>query len=161
MGYQLWDTEQGFSTPIALLVLLSEDKLEGLGIEISSHKPSQTVYEVSGYTDGYVAIHKSFCKFIRDSAASRPLPQGLLDHGLLDQEGANLVELKWNHPLPVNSDITDAGGSDMEDVVSKLVELGWTEDNAKKAVEGTTLPNNAVVEDKVKIIIQKSYANSL
>lgn len=157
LGYAYWDSEEGFSTPIALLALLVEGELEGLGIEVIEGDPSHTVYTVEGFDERYVEVHKDFRKFIRETAKEKPLAQALLDKGIIYEDTAKLVEAKWDQPLPVSGNMSDAAGSELESAVAKLVELGLTEAVAKKEVETTVFPKNATVDDIVKIILEKSY----
>ena len=157
LGADYWDSEEGFSTPIPLLALLVEGELEGPGIEIFIRDRSCTVYTVDGFDDYFVKLHQKFIGFIKDSAKGGSLVAGLLGKGMIDEVTAQLVEVKWSEPLPVSGKLGDAGGSDLESPVAKLVELGWTQADAKKAVETTTFPNNATPKEMVSIILGKSY----
>ena len=78
-----------------------------------------------------------------------------MDRGIVCGETAKLLDAKWNEPLPVIGNGGNAVGLDLESVVAKLVELGWTEADAQKAVVTTTFPDNATTEEKVSIILEK------
>ena len=155
LGYEYWDSEEDFTTPIRLLRLIGEGNLEAPGIEVLIHEPSHTVYIIQGFDD-FVEVRKQFSQFIKNTAKNQSLAQGLLGQALLDEEGAKLIEEKWDEHLPITGKVKTEG-SDLEGVVSKLTELGWTEADAKNAVETTTFPNNATTEEIVSIILEKSY----
>ncbi len=154
LGYENWDSEDGFTTPIRLLRLIAESNSEAPGIEVFIHEPSHTDYIVQGFDD-VVEVRKQFSQFVKNTAENHLLAQGLRGLGLLDEEGAKLVEEKWDEPLPITGKVKTEG-PDLEGAVSKLVELCWTEADAIKAVETTTFPNNATAEEIVGIILEKS-----
>jgi len=159
LGPVEWLTPGTFTTPIALLSLLAKGELEGLGITVTDCSPPFTTFAVQGLEEE-VEVSDDFRKFIQDIAKEKPLAQALLDKGVIEGDTGKLVEAKWDQPLPLNGKASDAGGADLESVVGKLVELGWTDADAKKAVENTTFPYGATIEDKVKIILAKSYVDS-
>jgi len=154
LGYECWDSEEGFTTPIRLLRLLSEINVKAPGIKVLTHEPSHTEYIIEGFDD-VVQVSKQFTQFIKNTADNKSLAQGLLELSLLDEEGAKLVAEMWNQPLPSTKVKTE--GPELEGAVSKLVELSWTEADAKKAVETTTFPDNATAEEIVGIILEKSH----
>lgn len=161
---QCWDSQEGLKTPIALLVLLAEGKLEapGITVEFTTSDPVSIIYTVTGFEESdveyyFITVQEDFRQFIEDICKEQSLGQGLLARGIVGGETARLIEAKWNEPLPVNGKGGDSGGLDLESVVAKLVELGWTEADAKEAVATTTFPNNATTEEMVSIILGNSY----
>lgn len=161
---QRWDSQEGLKTPLALLALLAEGKLEasGITVEFTMSDPVSTIYSVAGFEESdveyyYITVEEEFRRFIEDICKEQSLGQGLLARGIIRGGTAKLIEAKWNEPLSVSGKAGDAGGVDLENVVAKLMELGWTAADAKKKVETTTFPNNATTEEMVSIILGKSY----
>ena len=150
-----WDDEEGFATPVALLRLLAAAELESPGITILSHDGVTTVYTIEGYDEDSVEVRTGFVKFIKAVSKNQPLPQALLFLGMVDDGTAKLLEAKWNMPLPTSAIPPVAPGE--AEVVDKLMEVGWSEDDAKKAVAGNAFPAGASTEDVVKTILAKGH----
>ena len=156
VGPVKWLTPGCLATPIALLRLLSQGELEIPGITVIDRNPPFTNFVVQGL-DEEVEVCDGFRRFIRDIATEKPFYQALLDKEIIDMDTAKLVEAKFDEPLSVTGKVGVAEESDLGSVVTKLVELGWTEASAKKAAETTPFPNNATTEEIVSIILEKSY----
>ncbi len=150
-----WLTPGSFIIPIALLNLLASGELEAPGITVTEHSFPFTTFSVQGF-EGDVEIYDNFRSFIETIATKKPLVKVLLDMKIIDIDTAKLVEAKWEEPLPVTVKVTTGGGPAQEEVVAKLMELGWSEMEAKSAVGKMTIPVNVTTEDIVKTILEKS-----
>ncbi len=157
LGYCLWDSQEGFSTPLALLRLMVSKDSEGPGIEVLNQDSEHTVYIVDGYEESFAEVRKGFVDYIRAVGSKQPLVQALLTQGLIDVDTAKLIEAKWDEPLPVTVKVTTASGPDLAAVTAKLMELGWAEPDAKQAVEALQIPGNAALDDIIKTILEKSH----
>lgn len=160
---RFWGSREGLETPVALLALLADGKLEAPGIEVEISYTGGSIYTVAGFKERrlehyYIGVQEEFRQFIEDIAKDQSLGQGLLAKGILGGETiAKLIEAKWGQPLPVSATASGAESLDMGSVVTKLVEIGWTEADAKKALETTAFPVNITAEEMLKIILEKSY----
>ncbi len=85
------DDQEGFSTPVALLSMLSEGKLEDDGIEIIETADTRVGYIVRGYQGEYVEIDQKFRQFIIDITKDSTLAKGLLASGVIDELMADMI----------------------------------------------------------------------
>ena len=159
LGPVEWDVQEGFSTPIALLVMLSAGKMEDTGIEVIAHDSPFTVYEVEGYDEGSVEVHDLFQKFITDVTKGKSLSQGLLATGVVDKITAGLLESKASIPLAKkesgkaghNKDDSgngDGGGGD--EVIQALVALGYKKTEVLQMVGKAQFEEGMSLEKKVQ-----------
>ncbi len=157
LGYCQWESEQGFSTPLALLRLIVSKDSEGPGIEILNQSSERIVYIIDGYEENFVELQKGFINYIRSTGSGQPLVEALLAQGLIDKDTAKLIGAKWDEPLPVTVKASAVSSPDLAAVTAKLMELGWAEPDVKYAVETATVPENTSTEDVIKTILQKSH----
>ncbi len=151
-----WESCEGFSTPLALLRLLSGNTPESPGIEVLIRDEKTTVYTVDGYDENYTELNRNFTSFIKAITKDQSLVQALLAQDMIDEYMAELVSAKWAEPLPVTVTVTTGGGPDLGAVTAKLTEMGWTEDNAKTAVEAAIYQQHASTQEIVETILEKS-----
>jgi len=154
-----WGIQEGFSTPIALLVMLSAGKMEDAGIKVIKHDASFTVYEVEGYDEGTVEVHDLFRKFIVDITKGKSLSQGLFTAGVVDKVTAGLIESKASIPLAKKEsgkaghkkdDSGDGGGGGEDDVVQALVALGYKKTEVLQMVGKAQFQEGMSLEKKVQ-----------
>ena len=157
LGPEEPDHWEGFSTPLALLALLTKGEYEGDGIKAARVDGSTTSFVVRGYHKDSIEVDHGFREFIME-AGKDDLAEALLKMGLIDDTTAHLVKAHWGEPLPASPATEHWGSSGLELVVAKLVELGWAEDKALEAAESVGFPHGATVDDTVKYLIQNSYA---
>jgi len=151
------DTLEGFSTPITLLVMLSEGKIEHDGVEIIAHDSPLTVYEVEGYDGDSVEIHDLFRKFIVDITKGKSLSHGLLAAGLVDELTASLVDAKTNIPLPHKGNSQpkmDSNADDTGDVRAALEALGYKKDEISQMIAATQFPLGMSLEEKLQAALK-------
>ena len=111
-----------------------------------------TIFSIEGTDD--VEVSDSFRAFIRKITGKKPLWDSLLGIGIIDSITAQLLKGKWNHSQ--ESTFPGSGAGEMkEKAVNKLMEMGWTEIDAKKAAAGVTVLPNYTVETIVKLIVGK------
>ncbi len=94
-----WLTPGVFTTPIALLSLLTKGDLEASGIIVTEHGFPFTTFAIQGFEEE-VEVYEGFRIFIKDIAKDQPLAEVLLAKGLIDEDTAKLVEGKASLPLP-------------------------------------------------------------
>jgi hypothetical protein len=164
-----WEVPESFTTPVALLELLTKwekGDLEMPGIQIIQHDVESTVFTVNGFEDEVVELSHDFINFMGSISAQLPpdskWPSALLKMGVIDTMTHQLIEGKIALTLyPPEPSPAEATGQsqieDIENVVAALVALGFKTADAAKAVEGTTFPPHSTTEDKIKIILQKGY----
>ena len=152
LGPVEWGVQEGFAVPVSVLRLFATGALEAPGIKILSHDGVTTVYTVDGYDEDSVEVRTEFVNFIK-SVSKNQLPQTMLSLGMVDDGTAKLLEAKWNVPLPTSAIPPVTPGE--AEVVDKLTQLGWSEDDAKKAVAKTPFPDGASTEEAVKTILAK------
>ena len=157
LGPVEWNVQDGFSTPLALLLMLSLGKMEDTGIKVITHDSPFTVYEVEGYDEGSVEIHGLFRKFIVDIAKGKSLSQGLLAAGVVDKVAADLVESKASIPLAkkesgkASHNKDDSGNGDGDDeVIQALIALGYKKSEALQMVGKAQFQEDMPLEKKVQ-----------
>ena len=152
LGPAEWDILEGFSTPITLLVMLSEGKIEQDGIEIIAHESPITTYEVKGYDGEPIEIHDLFRQFLKDVCKYKPLSHGLLAAGMVDKTTANLIESKAMIRPTKKEDIEAEHGENTNnaDVIQALEALGYKKSEAMQMVEKAQLHESMSLEDKVQ-----------
>ncbi|MBI2859865.1 MAG: RuvA C-terminal domain-containing protein [Chloroflexi bacterium] len=148
LGPVWWNSEDGFTTPLSLLEVLASDDLEAPGVTILSHDGQRTVYSVEGFDKGTVKIRATFAKFIK--SLGKHVPEALVSMGLIDQGTAKLTKSKTKPAADTKALTTNSTSAE---AVSKLMELGMTEADAKDAVAHTHCPPQATTEDIVKAIL--------
>ena len=157
LGKVEWDDQEAFTTPIALLSMLAEGKLEDEGIEVMAHDGSSISFWVSGYDEGFTKIAQGFRQFIIDTAKNKTVAQGLLAAGVIDNLLAQLVEEKVKLPLP---QLTSAGAGagestiDNSGVLGALESLGFKAVESKKAIEATHLTPGMSLEERVQAVLK-------
>ncbi len=156
LKYCLWESQEGVGTPLALLKLIVEMEDEGPGIKVLSHNSEYTKYAVNGFDEDLLEARKELIDFIRSAGSGKPLAQSLLAQGMIDADTGKLVQAKWDEPLPETVETSASSNPTPGDVVTKLMELGWAEPDAKQAVEAAQIPKNASMEDVIKAILKKS-----
>ena len=155
------DVQEGFSTPLALLLILSSGKMEDYGIEITQHDAPFTVYEVEGYDEGSVEIHDLFRKFIVDITKGKSLSQGLLAAGVIDKITAGLIESKAMAP-PAKQEggqvghkkAASDGGDDDADVIQALEALGYKKSEVLQRIEKAQIYEGMSLEEKVQAALK-------
>lgn len=151
LGPTAWETKFGFVTPFALLRVLASGGQEGPGVFVIERHPPSTIFGVSGFGQ-QVEVRDDFVRFVRDMAKQKSLSVALRELGVVDQQTASLMEAKWDQPLPM--EVTkNACGSDSL-VVDQLMEMGWTEENARKALASKSFPPGLSAEQQVTMILQ-------
>lgn len=136
--FSFWQT-----VPITLLQGLLDGALIPDGAKVLGSGSSITQYESEGFE---VTMTDDFASYLRQVAGKG----GLAALGIIELKTAAIIE-----NLPPHQP-TNAGGSEVKDAIEKLVELGQTEPDAKKAVEAANFPNNTTAEKIVQIILEKS-----
>jgi len=152
-----WSTQEGFSTSIALLVMLSEGKMEDDGIEVIAQDDAITTYEVKGY-DETIEVHNLFRKFIMDITKGKSLSQGLLATGIVDEMTANLIENKVNAaPKKQNSTQANQGqsGDDNTDVFKVFEEMGYKKSEALQMVHAAHFLPGMTLEEKLQAALKR------
>lgn len=151
------DTLEGFTTPLTLLVMLSEGKIEQDGIEIISHEDQVTTYEVKGYDGEPIEIHDLFRQFLEDVCKDKPLSHGLLSAGIVDKTTASLIENKGMiHPTKQQNIQAEHGGKtdNNADVTRALEVLGYKKSEGLQMVEKAQFHENMSLEDKVQAALK-------
>lgn len=163
LGPVHWENQEGFTTPIALLVMLAEGKLEGDGIELIEHDASSLAFFIRGYDEGFTEIHEEFRQFIIDTTKGKDLAQGLLARGLIDNVTAQLLAEKVKMPLPAvsaqegNVQFTGNDG----DLLAKLQGMGYPTQKIKDAMESIKLSPTMPFKEKVEAVLKFLDSNSL
>jgi hypothetical protein len=157
LGADYWDSEEGFTMPIALLTMLGKEKLEDDGIEVMEHEGSSLSFSVRGYDEGSTEVDERFRQFIMDVTRDKSLAQGLLGKGLINEVTAQLVEEKAKLPLPQVVGAQASAGEtsvDNSDVLGALQSMGFKTAESKKAIEAAHLPPGMSTEEKVKSVVK-------
>ena len=134
--------------PLSLIQGLLLGELIPSGAKVLYADSDSTEYKTEGFE---VTIPEGFAKYL----AEIDKKGGLAKLGIIGQKTAAIIEKLSLHQL------TSAGSSEIEKAIAKLVELGQTEADAKNLVETTNLPKNATAEEIVKVILGKSYSDSV
>jgi len=147
-----WDMSFNFSTPIALLILLSTEDLELPGITVIDHGFQHTTYAVQGL-EKEIVVYDGFRKCIKEITVKLSLADALLSKGLIDGDTAQLVEEKGALPLP---ELPGAGQtfSDDTDVIAKLEAMGYKNKEIKETMEDASLSPTMSPEEKVTLIVK-------
>jgi len=154
LGSVEWgDDQEGFFTPVALLSMLSEGKLEEDGIEIIGTADTRVGYIVRGYQGEYVEIDQKFRQFIIDITKDNSLAKGLLASGVIDELTADLIGEKAKLALP---QVLGAGQtfSDDSDVITELEAMGYKNKEIKEAMEAASLFPTTPLEEKVAAVLK-------
>jgi hypothetical protein len=149
-----WVEREGFSTPIVVLSLLSDGKLESDGIEIVEHERSSTILHLRGYDDEFVEVKEHFRNFIVDLAKEKGLAQGLLAKGVIDGLTARLVEEKAKLSLPPVSGPEPSSEESTDDVISALEAMGYKKGEIKAAIKAAQFSPGMSLEEKVKAVLK-------
>jgi hypothetical protein len=131
--------------PLSLIRGLLIGQLVPSGAKVTGSSSNETVYEAEGFK---IPIPDDFRNYLAEVGKRG----GLEALGIIDPKTARIIE-----QLP-SSEISTACGPDVEAAITKLVEMGWTSQDAKRVTESITFPGGATAEDIVKIILGKSYS---
>jgi hypothetical protein len=157
LGPVEWDTLEGLSTPITLLTMLSEGKIEDDGINIIEHDNKITTYEVRGYDGETVEIHDLFRQFVMDVCRGKSLSRGLLAAGMVDKTTASLIE---NNAMvcPTKKEIIqveqEENTGNNADVIQALEALGYKDTEAIQMVEKARLHESMSLEERVQAALK-------
>jgi len=157
LGPVEWDTLEGFSTPIILLAMLSEGKIEHDGIEIIAHDRSITTYEVKGYDGETIEIHDLFRQFVIDICKGKSLSHGLLAAGMIDKMTASLIENKALVPLNKKESIQVEQVKNTDnnaDVLQALESMGYKKSEWLQMVEKAQFDKGMNLEEKVQAALK-------
>lgn len=136
------------TVPLSLIQGLLAGELIPKGAKVLYADSGATQYETEGFE---VIIPEDFATYLTEVGKKG----GLAKFGIIEEKTATIIE-----KLSLNQ-LTGAGGLEIDKAIAKLVELGQTEAGAKKLVETTNLPKNATAEDIVKVVLGKSYPDSV
>lgn len=163
LGPVYWENQEGLTTPIALLVMLAEGKLECDGIELIQHDGSYLGFLIRGYKEEYTEIHQQFRQFIIDTAKEKGLAEGLLLKGLVDETITQILTEKVSVPLPAvsgqKSDSQFVGNDD--DLMTTLEAMGYKNKEIEEAMEAASLSPATPLEEKVAAILEILNMDSL
>jgi len=155
LGPVEWDDQEGFSTPLRLLDMVAQGKLEDEGIEVMEHEGTSISFCVQGYDEGLTTIDGRFRQFVMDVVKDKTLAQGLLASGVIDGLTAQLVGEKVKVPLPqlggagANAEKTIDG-----EVIAALEAMGYKKGEIKAGMDGTHLSPAMSLEEKVKAVLK-------
>lgn len=156
LGPVHWENQEGFTTPIALLGMLAEGKLECDGIELIKHDGSYFCFLIRGYKEEYIEIHQQFRQFIIDTAKEKGLAEGLLAKGMIDDITAELLAEKVLLPLSAVSTQNDDGqftGND-DNLIATLQGMGYQTLKIKDAMGSINLSPTIPFKEKVAAILE-------
>jgi hypothetical protein len=136
------------TVPLSLIQGLLAGELIPKGAKVLYADSGATQYETEGFE---VIIPEDFATYLTEVGKKG----GLAKFGIIEEKTATIIE-----KLSIDQ-LAGAEGSEIDKVIAKLVELGQTEASAKKLVETTNLPKNATAEEIIKIILVKSYPDSM
>jgi hypothetical protein len=144
-NYFSWET-----IPCALILGLLEGNPEPDGCTITAVHEGWTHYRVDDF-DEELKIPDSFAQYLKDIGSW----DSLADRGIISSKLVITIK-KAIERLKV-SKIPEPCLSDNDDVVSALVALGWRQAEAKREVKTTNFSSDLTLEDKIKLILRKSY----
>jgi len=136
--FSFWQT-----IPLTLLQGLLGGELIPDGAKVLSSGGNIAQYEIEEFE---VTIPDDFANYLIEVSKKG----GLAALGIVEPKTAAIIE-----NLPPHQP-TNAGASEVKVAIEKLVELGQTEPDAKKAVEAASFSKNATAEEIVTIILEKS-----
>jgi hypothetical protein len=117
-----------------------------------------TTLDINGFQ---ARLPDSFIPIVR-GINGKPLGQSLEVMHLIGAGVGLLINKNLLAPLPVpeisaKSPVKVDGAHLTEAVVDKLMELGWTEEDAKKVVHTNKFPSGANTDEMVQIILKKVH----
>jgi hypothetical protein len=157
LEYCLWESQEGVSTPLALLRLIVNKDTEEPGIKILTNNSERTEYEIDGYDEDFVEVRKGFIDFIRSSGNGQQLAHTLAENEIVDQDTADLLEAKWDLPLPLANDTgagSKEGTGDEGDLVAALEAMGLKKAEIKEGIEAACLTLWMPLEEKIKSVLK-------
>ncbi|MFC1924062.1 hypothetical protein ACFLXA_01675 [Chloroflexota bacterium] len=154
VGPCFWENNFGMAIPLVLLLMLAHRDLESDGIQVTIRESPLTTFEIKGFEDD-VTIHDDFVRFIREITTKQPLLRALSSKQLIDSQTYHLLKMKIADFTGEGEKVKGAGKARIvEQVVKKLISLGWTEKDAVEAVKKKTIPPEASVEAIVKSLLE-------
>lgn len=151
-----WDTQLGFTTPIALLSVLAKGQLEAPGVTVIERSSPFTRFVVQGLSE-QVELHDAFRRFISDISKERSLSQSLLAQGWVDEDTAKLIEGKDELPLPqlagvqISTTQTTIDNSALE---ATLESLGYRKQEVTALLASTDFSPNMTPQDKLQAVLK-------
>jgi len=149
------DQQEGFTTPLSLLSILATGELEDDGIEVMEQNGSKIEHCIRGYDDDCTEINEQFRQFIIDVAKDKPLAQGLLASGVIDEVTAKLIDGKSKVTSPPLVGVqTNAKKINDSEVVAALEAMGYKKAEIKVGMDATHLSLDMSLEEKVKAVLK-------